>query len=183
MLDTQYRIKSVDGKELNQLVLILKHDPLHDTWFTTNESTSEKNKTISLHNGGKYPWTAANWYKTQLCTCTPFIWRTKDQLKYWFNSLVHIPAPPIVSTIRPTPNYPNWTTADSCRGRNSSLAHPPPFYLLHVYITWRHAGRKGECSRGSSAVGDCNELYKETPLHVFDFFFPLDYFSMYVSSL
>ena len=48
MLDTQYRIKSVDGKELDQLVLILKHDPLHDTWFKINESTSSEETKLYL---------------------------------------------------------------------------------------------------------------------------------------
>lgn len=77
-----------------------------------------------------------------------------------WTSLVHILAPPIVSTVRPTPKYPNWT-ADSCRGRNSSQTHPHspiPFYLLYVFKTWRYSEKKWEHSRGFSAVCDCNEL-------------------------
>lgn len=77
-----------------------------------------------------------------------------------WTSFIHILAPPIVSTVRPTPKYPNWT-ADSCRGRNSSPAHPHiplPFYLLYVFKTWRYSEKKQEHSRGFSGVRDCNEL-------------------------
>lgn len=101
-----------------------------------------------------------------------------------WTSLVHILAPPIVSTVRPTPKYPNWT-ADSCRGRNSSLAHPHiplPFYLLYVFKTWRYSEKKQEHSRGFSGVCGCNEL-QLTSQCVFDSSFSLKCFLTYVSSV
>lgn len=122
----------------------------------------------------------------QLCTCTPFIWRTKAQLKEQFSSLVHILAPHIVSTVRPTPNYPNWTTADSSRGRNScgTFTHTlPPLLSLPCLYNMKTCREEGGVLQRFFTCGwlQC-AVQRNTPTCLW-YFSPLNYFSMYVSSL
>jgi len=131
-----------------------------------NESTSsEKNRTMSLQDAGKDPWTAANWHTTQLCTCTPFIWRTKGQLKDQFNPLAYILASPVISTadqLRTTQTEQQQIPVEA----GIPLRHiHPAFDLFHLYVTWRHAGRQG----GTPEVLQLcvTAMDKETPQHVF----------------
>lgn len=126
--------------------------------FKRNESMSEINKAISLHNGGKI-WTATNWYKPKLSNSG-----RRSQLKI---NLIHVSAPPIIiSTLRSTPGYPNWTTVDSWRGRKSPLAHPPPVSPLCLYKTDTHR----EHREGLQRYFSCGwpQWAVQTAQHVFD---------------